>query len=91
MNSLFDYGRIFISPGASQVFQMANENPHTYLNRHLTGDWGDLDDHDKSINRQALHQNLRLFSSYILKNKERIYIITESNRQTTTILTPDEY
>ena len=66
------------------------------LNRHVKGDWGDVDDEDKQTNDQALKQGTRLLSAY---NDERfpkngiatIWIITEADRSATTILFRDEY
>lgn len=64
--------------------------------RHLSGDWGDLDDEDKRANDRALQAGERLFSAF---NDDRfpkhgvanIWIITEADRSATTILFPDEY
>lgn len=66
------------------------------LNRHVKGDWGDVDDEDKQTNDLALKQGPRLLSAY---NDDRfpkngvatIWIITEADRSATTILFPDEY
>ena len=66
------------------------------LNRHVKGDWGEVDDEDKQSNDQALKQGTRLLSAY---NDDRfprngvatIWIITEADRSVTTILFPDEY
>jgi hypothetical protein len=66
------------------------------LNRHVKGDWGDVDDEDKQTNDQALKQGTRLLSAYsddrFPKNGvATIWIITEADRSATTILFPDEY
>jgi hypothetical protein len=66
------------------------------LDRHVKGDWGDLDAEDKQANDQALKQGSRLLSAY---NDDRfpghgvstLWIITEADRSATTILFPDEY
>ncbi len=66
------------------------------LRRHINGDWGEMDEEDKDDNNQALKQGLRLFSSYtdprFPKNGvATIWIITEADRSSTTLLFPNEY
>ena len=99
INATFHTGQIVASRG---VFDLACENPEfaqfiqKSLNRHVKGDWGDMDTEDKETNDQALKQGTRLLSAY---NDDRfpqngvatIWIITEADRSATTILFPDEY
>ena len=61
------------------------------LNRHVSCDWGEMDEEDKQENDYALDKYLRLFSAYELNDKEKIWIITEADRSATTILFPNEY
>ncbi|MFA5376715.1 MAG: hypothetical protein WC455_13285 [Dehalococcoidia bacterium] len=65
------------------------------MKRHMTGDWGDLGAEDIDRNNQALVHGSRLFSSYKLPNPvggdDKIWIITEADRSSTTILFPSEY
>lgn len=60
------------------------------LKRHARGDWGDLEEEDKKENEFALDKYLRIFSAYET-GPRKIWIITESNREVTTILFPEEY
>jgi len=99
LNAVFNTGQIGATRG---VYDLACENPdfaqfiQKSLNRHVKGDWGDVDDEDKLTNNQALKQGTRLLSAY---NDDRfpkngvatIWIITEADRSATTILFPDEY
>jgi hypothetical protein len=62
------------------------------LERYKNCEWGDLDDEDKMMNDEALKCGDRLLAAY--KNAEKdwkIWIITEADRKTTTILFPEEY
>jgi len=99
INAIFPTGSIVATRG---VYDLACENPEfakfiqKSLNRHVKGDWGDLDDEDKRANAQALKEGARLLSTY---NDDRfprhgvatIWIITEADHSVTTVLFPDEY
>lgn len=62
------------------------------LRRHLSGDWGDLDDDDKATNESALAHGNRLLSSYVLPGTDnQVWVITEGDRSVTTVLYPSEY
>lgn len=61
------------------------------IRRHAHGDWGDLDDEDRTANDRALKEGTRLFSSYHTTEGVRFWIITEADRAVTTVLLPDEY
>jgi hypothetical protein len=61
------------------------------LTRHANGDWGEVDEHDRKANEDALEHGLRVLSAYTLRTGERIWIITEADRSSTTILLPEEY
>lgn len=83
-------GRVFITPGAQALLQAAGQLPAVFLHRHQTGDYGDLDAEDLAANRQALRDGARLLSAYTV-GQGRIWIITEADRATTTLLLPEEY
>ena len=87
----FSPGKICATPGALAVLEKAAIEPASLLRRHLSGDWGDLDDHDKAVNRQGIELGLRVMSSYSIHTGEKVWIITEADRSVTTILLPEEY
>lgn len=62
-----------------------------YVRRHAWGDWGDVSADDAEANERALHRGSRVFSAYALATGERLWIITEADRSSTTVLLPDEY
>lgn len=88
MSVKFRSGQLVLTPGVLDTFN--NIDYRIYLNRHLSGDWGDMCDEDKESNETALKEGLRLFSSYII-NGEKLWIITEWDRSATTLLLPSEY
>ena len=88
----FSLGAIVATPGALQALQALHEDPADYLVRHVTGDWGELDAHDRRVNEEALRLGHRLLSAYTLRDGEtKIWIITEWDRSATTMLLPNEY
>ena len=52
------------TPGALEALSGAGEDPLRYLARRASGDWGDLDAHDRRENEQSLRNGWRVFSSY---------------------------
>ncbi len=61
------------------------------LQRHVTGDWGELDADDKKANDEALKTGERLLSAYKSATGTKFWIITESDRSSTCILLPEDY
>jgi hypothetical protein len=87
----FPLGRVVATPGALGAFEESAEEPTPYLQRHNGGDWGELDEHDLRENQLGLQRGFRLLSAYTLRSGIKIWIITEADRSSTTILLPDEY
>ena len=92
----FHPGQIVATPGALEALQNAGQTPHEFLVRHLSGDWGDLDDEDRSLNDAAVIDGSRILSAYTTRKGERLWIITEASddqgrRLATTILLASEY
>lgn len=94
MNELgakFDLGRLLITPGAMEALKSNGKEPLEFLKRHASGDWGDLDAEDIRENEFSLEHGLRLLSSYHLSDRQKLWIITEADRNCTTLLLPEEY
>ena len=85
----FPPGTIVSTPGV--LTRVPPEELLAALGRHLTGDWGELDEHDWRANDSALLDGTRLLSAYVASNGERFWIITEADRSSTSSLLPDEY
>jgi hypothetical protein len=88
---LFSPGAVVATPAALEALEEAKKNPGVYLRRHLSGDWGDLEEFDKLQNESALENDYRILSAYHLKNGTRIWIITEADRSSTCLLLPSDY
>lgn len=61
------------------------------LDRHRSGDWGDVDKADHRANEHALKHGERLVSVYHTSAGGKFYIITEWDRSLTTVLLPEDY
>ena len=46
----FEPGQIVATPGALEAFRASGDDPLAYVVRHIAGDWGDVDEHDKKEN-----------------------------------------
>lgn len=92
MTPKFELGRVVMTRG---VADWVEQNPpyrnlFPLLDKHIQGDWGEVDDEDKQTNNEALELGNRLLSVYTLDG-EKIWIITEWDRSATTVLFPSEY
>ena len=88
---MFSLGQVVATPGALSAMTELNIVPLDLIHRHNTGDWGDLGAEDQQQNLLALRSGLRIFSSYKISASVKIWIITEADRSSTTLLLPDEY
>ena len=88
---LFPLGYIVATPGALDALARANQSPQEFLNRHVTGEWGELGEEDKAENNYSLKHGFRILSSYKTAAGEKLWLITESDRSLTTLLQPEEY
>jgi len=88
---LFLLGQIVATPNALRILTTHEIAPMTLLMRHQSGDWGELVAEDRHQNFFAVRAGLRILSNYQLGEGHRIWIITEADRSSTTILLPDEY
>lgn len=86
----FPLGRLVATPGALALLTSAGENPAALLDRHQTGDWGDVLPEDARENELSVREGFRVMSSYKVSGK-RVWIITEADRSSTCILLPEEY
>jgi hypothetical protein len=84
-------GRVVATPGALRMLEEAGISPASLLSRHVNGDWGDLDEHDRKENEFSQKNGLRILSSYTLSNGAKIWVITEADRSSTCLLLPSEY
>ena len=87
----FSPGQLVATPGALAAFEASGESPLTFLQRHLAGDWGELDENDVRENELSLQHGWRILSSYRLRTGVKFWVLTEGDRSATTFLLPAEY
>jgi hypothetical protein len=87
----FPLGQTYITPGAEEALLIAGQTEIEFLRRHMSNDWGELSDEDARENELSLKEGFRLLSAYRTAKGQKLWIITEADRSSTTILLPDEY
>ena len=91
MAALFPLGRLVATPGALALLRRAGEDLlPALLERHRSGDWGDVSPEDARENEVSVRYGFRVLSSYRVAG-ERLWLITEADRSVTTVLLPEEY
>lgn len=87
----FQLGATLVTIGVNALIEAGKINVRPLLQRHHAGDWGDVCDADKQTNEEALAHGGRVLSVYRLESQLKVWIITEADRSSTTILLPEEY
>ena len=89
---LFDLGAVVATPGALEVLKSTGTHPAEFLERHASGDWGDVPPEDARENGRSLKYGWRVLGSYpVGEDGEKVWIITEADRSSTCILLPEDY
>jgi hypothetical protein len=92
----FQLGRLLATPGALKALEESGQSPGFFLEKHVSGDWGEVNAEDKLANDQALVDGSRLLSAYRTLKGVKIWVITEATddqgrRAATTTILPSEY
>jgi len=86
---LFEPERVLLLPEAAEALQESGEDPHAFLGRHVTGDWGDLRSEEVAANFIALAVGGELFSRYRTARGYGLVVATEADRSRTYIYLED--
>ena len=87
----FPLGQIVATPAAIEAMAESGQTPQFFLDRHVSGDWGQVDAEDWQSNDEALKDGTRLLSAYTTLKGRKLWVITEWDRSSTTILLPEDY
>jgi hypothetical protein len=88
---LFPLGKIFLTVGAKEALEESGEQPFDFLKRHQAGDYGLIGKEDWQENDLSIKESFRILSAYRTELGIKIWIITEADRNSTTVLLPSEY
>jgi len=88
---LFPLGSVYLTVGAREALTESNQEPFEFLQKHQQGDWGEVCKDDAKENELSVREGFRILSAYRTAKGEKIWIITEADRSSTTILLPSEY
>jgi hypothetical protein len=87
----FSLGIIVGTTAAVAALERNNQLPTAFLERHESGDWGEVSEEAKKENDLSVEEGFRILSVYSLKDGTKIWILTEDDRSVTTLLLPDDH
>jgi len=87
----FPLGQLFLTQGVIDALEDAGQMPQEFINRHARLERGELCDEDYRENLFSVDKPLRIFSAFKTARAVRIWVITEADRSSTTLLLPSEY
>ena len=85
----FPMGQMVATPGAIGVLEDGEIT--RLLQRHQSGDWGEVSKDDWQANDFSLREGTRLLSAYTTQSGTKVWAITDADRSATTLLLPEEY
>ena len=91
---LFSTGKVVITRGARDLLHRVGVEATDLLVRHTHGDWFDLCFDDQARNVKAVARGSRVFTSFSLGSPpdvEKVFVITEHDRSSSTIVLAKEY
>ena len=96
MDAKFRPGQVVGTPGALDALEASGQDAGFFLDKHLSGDWGEVDAEDQKANDQALADGGRLMSSYRTLRGVVVWLLTEAEgddgvRASTCLTLPSEY
>ena len=86
---LFSIGKLVMTRGVADG-GFALDELLNLVHRHVTGDFGEINEEDRQENLLSIREGFRIMSAYTV-NGTRLWCITEADRSATTILYPSEY
>lgn len=89
-NQKFTLGQIVMTQGAAQLMHDKGIYPTDLIQRHASGDWGNLCEEDKAVNEASIKTGGMIMSQYG-EGEDRLWLITDSGHAVTTLLLPSEY
>lgn len=87
----FPLGETYMTRGAEEALMMAGQTAIEFLRRHMSLEGGELCDEDVQENEVPLREGCRVLSAFRTVRGDKLWIVTDADRSSTTILLPSEY
>ncbi|VFR23784.1 FIG146805: Plasmid related protein [plant metagenome] len=87
---LFAIGSLQLSEKVHWLASKGLIDPLPYVQRHLRGDWGDIDEASRQANDAALRQDEPVRSIYRITPQLELIVITAEDHASTIIQLPEE-
>src|SRR5438046_126094 len=84
----FALGQTYVTPDAEEALMIAGQTEIEFLRRHMSNDPGELSDDDVKANELSLREGFRVLSAYRTTKGQKLWVMTEADRSSTTILLP---
>ena len=91
MKPRFKMGSLVATSGALEVLEKAGVPIWSLVSRHVSGDFGEVDEHDRQANEDAITSGERVLSAYTVGTGDRLWVLTEADRSSTCVLRPEDY
>lgn len=93
--SLFNLGAVRITPSAALMLEGSPDSSDwegfELLERHTSGDWGEVSEANARENDLSVREGFRVFSVYTTSSGHKVWVITHADRESTIILSAEEY
>lgn len=84
-------GRVLATKGALEALVRAGDDPNQFLDRHASGDWGNIGPLDRMTNNSAAASGGPVLSAYSTAAGDRLWVATQADRSGTVLMLPEEY
>jgi hypothetical protein len=81
----FELGQVIVTPQVCQWLDNHAVTVEELLERHCSGDWGNVSSTQASFNDEAIHQGMSLNSTYSLASGKSVNVFTRADRQHTLV------
>ena len=91
---MFELGQIVATPNALATLAEHGRTPAEFIARHVAGDWQGMSPEDVAENHLSIAKGFRVFSSFAIDPAQpdcKVWVITEADRSSTCVLTPEDY
>jgi len=87
---LFALGSLRLSEKVHWLASKGLIDPLPYVQRHVRGDWGDVDETTRQVNDVALDQDNPMISRYRITQQLLLIVMTSEDHRTTVVQLPEE-